>query len=480
MSMTPTAYFWSWTTSFTIRTLSKRELCFFLLTSRHIKRMISHPVWRNEPAERTVSNQVGEQVEPQLPESINATLSRKGKSITFPKKGILGQSAAARGRTINGTIGIALDEQGQPMFLDGLAPMVDLPVTDVFPYASSFGKPELRHRWLQMILEKNSKLSAHQLSQPVVTNALTHGLSVAGSLFLDPGDPLVLADRFWGNYKLIFQHTYDAELKTYPTFDGDGFNVAGLLTTAQACPGNKVVLLLNFPNNPTGYTCTAAEANEIRESLVALAESGRDVVVLIDDAYFGLVYEDGVMKDSIFAWLADAHERLLAVKIDGSTKEDFAWGYRVGFLTFAFKGASASQLAILEDKAAATVRATISNASHVGQSLMLAAYNHPDYPKWKDSAYQQLWRRYETVRAVFRDHPEYAESFQPQPFNSGYFLCVKPIGIDAESVRVKLLEDFDAGVIAAGDLIRIAYSSVPCDDLPKLFQSIHLAIGSLA
>ncbi|MEE2756621.1 MAG: aminotransferase class I/II-fold pyridoxal phosphate-dependent enzyme [Myxococcota bacterium] len=427
-----------------------------------------------------MSNHLETQMEPKLPEPIAGTLSRKGRSITFPKKGILGQSAAARGRKINGTIGIALDEQGQPMFLDGLAPMVDLPVTDMFPYASSFGKPELRQRWLQMILDKNPKLNEDQLSQPVVTNALTHGLSVAGSLFLDPGDQLILADRFWGNYKLIFQHTYDAELETFPTFDGAGFNTAGMLATAQSCPGKKVVLLLNFPNNPTGYTCTVEEAKAIRDALISLADSGREVVVLIDDAYFGLVYEDGIMKDSIFSWLADAHERLLAVKIDGATKEDFAWGYRVGFLTFAFKGATTSQLAILEDKAAATVRATISNASHLGQSLMLAAYNHADYPSWKDRAYQQLKCRYDTVRRVFRDHPEYAASFIPQPFNSGYFLCVKPIGVDSESVRLRLLDQYDVGVIAAGDLIRVAYSSVPSADLPDLFESIHLAIRSLA
>ena len=303
-----------------------------------------------------MSNDVNKQSETQLPEGIYGTLSLKGRRIEFPKKGILGQSAAARGRRINGTIGIALDEQGEPMFLDGLAPMVDLPVRDVFPYASSFGKPELRQRWLEMLLEKNSKLRAEQLSQPVVTNALTHGLSVAASLFLDPGDSLVLADRFWGNYKLIFQHVYDAVFRTYPTFEGGGFNIEGLVSTAQSCPGKKVVVLLNFPNNPTGYTCTVDEAGEIKKALTAIAESGRDVVVLIDDAYFGLVYEDGVMQDSIFAWLADAHERLLAVKIDGPTKEDFAWGYRVGFLTFAFKDATQSQLDILADKAAATVR----------------------------------------------------------------------------------------------------------------------------
>ena len=57
---------------------------------------------------------------------------------------------------------------------------------------------------------------------------------------------------------------------------------------------------------------------------------------------------------------------------------------------------------------------------------------------------------------------------------------MKPIGIDSESVRLRLLDQYDVGVIAAGDLIRVAYSSVPSADLPDLFESIHLVIRSLA
>ena len=48
---------------------------------------------------------------------------------------------------------------------------------------------------------------------------------------------------------------------------------------------------------------------------------------------FGLVYENGIFKESLFSKLADLHENVLAVKVDGATKEDYAWGFRVGFIT---------------------------------------------------------------------------------------------------------------------------------------------------
>ena len=72
-----------------------------------------------------------------LPERIRALLSKKGREIFFPSKGILGQSAEAKGKRINATIGIALEDDGSPMRLPGLAEQVDVAPADVFPYAPS-------------------------------------------------------------------------------------------------------------------------------------------------------------------------------------------------------------------------------------------------------------------------------------------------------------------------------------------------------
>jgi aspartate/methionine/tyrosine aminotransferase len=121
------------------------------------------------------------------------------------------------------------------------------------------------------------------------------------------------------------------------------------------------------------------------------AEKGSRVLVLADDAYFGLVYEDDVARESVFARLADAHENLLAVKIDGATKEDYVWGFRVGFLTYACKGITPAVCAALEAKTGGAVRGSISNASHLSQTPR--RFSAPDYDdvKRKNSIRQ---RRY--------------------------------------------------------------------------------------
>lgn len=426
-------------------------------------------------------NPLAQEANDALPDRVLRMLSAKGRGAYFPSRGILGQSAEARGAEINATIGIALADDGSPMHLPGLQKVIDIEPRDAFPYAPSYGKPALRDEWRALMEQKNPSLQGLSTSRPVVTNALTHGLAVAGTMFLDPGDVVLMPDRFWGNYRLVFEHGCGGRIETYPTFDGAGYNVAALRAALDAAGPGKRIVSLNFPNNPTGYTCTFEEAAEIRDVLVEAAEAGADIVALIDDAYFGLVYEDGILTESIFAMLADAHPGILAVKIDGATKEDFAWGYRVGFLTYAFKGSTPDGLKALEDKTAGIVRGSISNAAHLSQSMLLAAYQSPDYPTWKSDAFQVLEARYQTVRRVLAEHPEYGSRFTALPFNSGYFLCVRPTGADVEpeAVRRRLLEQYGTGLIATGDVLRIAFSSTPDADIPKLFANLAQAIDDL-
>ena len=121
---------------------------------------------------------------------IHDLLSEKGKRIFFPKKGLVRQGQDAKGKDINATIGMAIEDDTTPMRLQSIAQCMDLAPEEAFPYAPSFGIPELRQRWQQLIREKNPSING-TISLPVVTCGLTHGLSVVGFLFLDPGDRLL-------------------------------------------------------------------------------------------------------------------------------------------------------------------------------------------------------------------------------------------------------------------------------------------------
>jgi aspartate/methionine/tyrosine aminotransferase len=404
--------------------------------------------------------------------------SRRGKAIYFPSKGILGQSAEAKGTRINATIGTAFEEDGSPLALECLEETLNLP-SQSFLYAPSFGMPKLRDEWAKRMTVKNPGLCGKPFSKPVVTAALTHGLSVAGYLFLDEGDEVILADLFWDNYELVLAEAYGAKLKFHNTFLRGGYDVEALRATLATGPVGKKVVLLNFPNNPTGYTVTEREAEAICRVLAESAQAGNRLVVIIDDAYFGLVYEAGIIRESLFSRLADLHPNLLAVKLDGPTKEDYVWGFRVGFITFACQGVTPAQLTALENKAAGAVRGSISNAPSISQEILLKGYTHPEYTNQKIRKFDILQKRYLKIRDLLATHPEYAQSFTALPFNSGYFMCVKPVGVEAEAVRRELLAHHGTGVIVLSGLIRLAFSSVPLDALETLFANVHTAVQSL-
>ncbi|MDO5577601.1 MAG: aminotransferase class I/II-fold pyridoxal phosphate-dependent enzyme, partial [Fibrobacter sp.] len=345
-----------------------------------------------------------------------------------------------------------------------------------FSYASSYGRPEIRTAWKNVLYKKNPSLVNEQFSTPVVTSALTHGLSMAGYLFVNENDTIISPDYHWENYDLIFSHAYNGVIKTFPLFTSEnGFNVRGLEEKLAEGEIGKKIIILNFPNNPTGYTVTNTEAQQIKNVLVESANRGNEILVFIDDAYFGLVFEKDILKESMFSLLANAHEKILAVKLDGPTKEDYVWGFRVGFITFGVANGSENLYHALESKLAGAIRGNISNASNIAQSLLLSAYFNKNYENEKKEKYQILQKRYQKIREIINSHPEYNQYFTPYPFNSGYFMCVKLIDINSERIRKLLLDKYSTGVITQGDIVRIAFSSLPYNTIEKLFQNLYCA-----
>jgi len=419
-----------------------------------------------------------------LAKDLNATLgdaegflSAAGKRMYFPYGGILGQGAEAKKCDVNATIGMAFEEDGTPLVMPCFAQSTNLD-KKAFLYAGSFGLPALREQWKALELVKNPSLKGVAFSIPVVTNALTHGLRIAAELFADSKDELVVPDLYWDNYELIFQEAVGCKVRHFNTFKKGAFDAAAL-KAALLAPGAKKLVILNFPNNPTGYTATLDDAKKIVAAVKAAAKAGKKVVVILDDAYFGLVYEPGIHEESLFAEFAKLDRNVLAVKLDGTTKEDYVWGLRVGFISFAFKGATAEQLKALEAKAAGNVRSCISNASSIGQHMAIAAFADKGYAKQKKAKYAVLKARYVEIRKILAQHPEYAASFEAMPFNSGYFMCVKPIGVEAEQVRKHLIAKYSTGTIVLSGLIRLAFSTIPKAKLAQLFANVHAAVQDL-
>ena len=270
-------------------------------------------------------------------------------------------------------------------------------------------------------------------------------------------------------------------MREFTFFDANGaFDRTAFAEGARAAASNgKLTVILNFPNNPAGFTPNAGDVTFIRDTLVQLADS-IPVTIISDDAYFGLFYDDDAYTQSLFTQMANAHPNILAIKVDGATKEDFVWGFRIGFVTVAFQGMTAEHAAAVEQKLTGAIRSMVSNSSMLSQSLLLRAIAHPEYEKQKRAAFELLEGRFRTLQDILaaKKRDGRAPQLQPLPCNSGYFMSFRCNGLSAEALRVKLLESGVGTISVKDQFLRIAFAGVDREKLPELFEDVFTAAES--
>ncbi len=409
-------------------------------------------------------------------------LSDYGRRMYFPKL-IVAQSAEAKqkAKLYNATIGMATSG-GQAIELDSMSTLLpQLKPAEAVNYAPTGGDPALVELWKKDIVKKNPAVDPEKISTPIVTSGLTNGLSLVMELFVNKGETVVVPDMFWGNYRLMIEERREASVAAFPFYTEDKkLNVAGFAEAIKKNSiNNKAVAVVNFPNNPTGYSPTKTEAEELKNALIGIAEEGYKLLVITDDAYFGLFFEEDTYKHSLFNELYNAHENILAVKVDGATKEHFVWGFRVGFVTFGSKGMSSEEYKVLETKLSGSIRASISNCSRPSQSLLLKAMQNPNYSAEKAEYEKEIKKRYTAIKKLLKEKGD-NPVLEPLPFNSGYFMSYKMKNGSAEALRRKLLDEYGIGTISIQDkFLRVAFSSVDLENIPDCFSKIYEAASEL-
>ncbi|MFA6855950.1 MAG: aminotransferase class I/II-fold pyridoxal phosphate-dependent enzyme [Treponema sp.] len=404
-----------------------------------------------------------------------ALFSDMGIRMYFPK-GIIAQSNDAKkaATKANGTIGMTVIN-GTPAILPSIqknAPA--LKAGELVAYEPTAGNPELRKIWQEKMLQKNPLLSDKKISLPVVVPGLTAGISYIADLFFDDKKPLLTSDPAWDNYELVVEARRGAEFHQFQMFKDGKFNISGLekAVKQEAKKYGSVRLLLNFPQNPSGYSPTHEEVLEVCRIIRETADTGARLLILSDDAYFGLDYEETIEKQSLFAYLADIHENVLAVKADGPTKEDFAWGFRCGFLTFGCKGFTDAQYDALIKKLMGVIRSSVSCSSTPSQTMLLHAFNDPAHEEQKSFFRKLLETRYRAVRKFISTHK--SSVIEPLPFNSGYFMSFHVRSINAEDLRKKLLTEKGIGTISIDKCtLRVAFSSIDEDKIESVYSEIY-------
>ncbi|MCB1036909.1 MAG: aminotransferase class I/II-fold pyridoxal phosphate-dependent enzyme, partial [Acidobacteria bacterium] len=412
--------------------------------------------------------------------SLARALSPLGRRMFLPA-GIPVQAQEAKGCAFNGTIGLITDGHGHALPLPSMAAALALDEADVTPaflYSPVTGLPELRRRWRQWQrkdLPAGSE-SSHPSSLPAVTCGLSHSLSILADLFAGEGKAVIIPAPYWGNYNHVFGTRTGSRQISAPAFREGVFNHRIFEEAAEADPrlqpGEPVLAILNLPSNPGGYSLTDEEREKVRDSLLRLAEQ-RPVVVICDDAYAGLVFEEEISPRSMFWDLIGLHENLVPIKVDGATKEFSLFGGRVGFLTFPFAPESGAAEA-LNSKIGGFIRSTVGSPVALSQTVLLQGLRQEGIAYEVEAIRQRLARRYQVLKGLTADLDR--DLLDPQPFNSGCFTLLElgpGVGVNAETVRRHLLEHHSTGLISVGErYIRIAHCSVAADMLEELVGNL--------
>jgi aspartate aminotransferase len=160
--------------------------------------------------------------------------------------------------------------------------------------------------------------------QIAVTSSGVSALMVAAQFLVAPGDRVVTVTPLWPNAveipKVIGGRVTCVSLEVQ---DGRWMLPLEKLLEALA-PGTRM-LILNSPNNPTGWTIQPAEQRAILDHC-----RRHGIWILADDVYERLVYVDGMKSAPSFLTLAEDHDRLIVV--NSFSKAWSMTGWRLGWM----------------------------------------------------------------------------------------------------------------------------------------------------
>ena len=442
--------------------------------------------------------------------------SELGKRIYLPQGVFHWSGRAKKEAEIMGTLGSAFGfeedfiEGGAPewvpLYLEEIKNYTKLNVNEVVTYSKISGLAELKQNWKKWIIKKSGynidfgqdKLNKleNYVTTPVVTTGITNGIFLCCSLFLNPGDYIISPNKRWGNYDNIVEKLIGAKIKSFDFLSGDNFNTTGMKNAIYEISKvqEKIVLILGFPNNPTGYIPNQEELDELIATLIEAQKTiSKPIIVLVDDAYEPYVFSNKVINRSIFYALHELEEDIIPIKLDGITKELLLYGGRIGFITIGLKPhwvKNEQELTTLkselDNKLSGLIRATISNSNHFYQSLVLKLFDDIGMDgliQKREKVINLLKERYESINAEFGKIKN--ENISVDSNAGGFFIFVNlnPDVIKANDFADHLLKKYKVGVIPIEKQhdningIRIAYCSIDIKKIPEFVSRIDQALN---
>ena len=187
-------------------------------------------------------------------------------------------------------------------------------------YTSNLGLLSLR-REIGKYIKKEFDVSYNPESEIIVTVGVSEALDIAFRALLNPGDEVIYHEPCYVSYSPSIAMAYGVAVAA-PTHLEDDFALKAEEVEKRITDKTRVVML-NFPNNPTG----AIESAEELEKIAALCVK-HDLIVITDEIYRELRYEGAKEHVSILSF-PGIRER--CILLHGFSKAYAMTGFRLGY-----------------------------------------------------------------------------------------------------------------------------------------------------
>ncbi len=185
-------------------------------------------------------------------------------------------------------------------------------------YTSNSGLLELREA-IAADLEHTYNVKYNPRNEILVTVGVSEALDLAMRALLQPGDEVLIPEPSYVSYAPCT--TLAGGVPVFmPTSIENGFRISAEQVQKSITPRTKL-LLLCYPNNPTGAVMDRRELQKIAEVAVE-----NDLVVISDEIYDRLTYLE---RHTCMASLPGMRER--TVLLNGFSKAYAMTGWRVGY-----------------------------------------------------------------------------------------------------------------------------------------------------
>lgn len=325
-------------------------------------------------------------------------------------------------------------------------------------YSSNAGFIELRTE-IAKYLHRRFNLSYNPVDEIIVTVGGSEGIDIALRALVGPGDEVIVPEPSFVAYKGCTAFT-GATAKVLNLKEEDKFKLTPEALEAAITPKTKVVII-PFPNNPTGAIMTRDELAGIVEVL-----KDKNIIAISDEIYSELCYGEKHVSIASFPEMKDK-----TLVINGFSKSYAMTGWRLGYIC--------------------GHRVLIDAMKKIHQYALMCSPTTAQYAaiealKNGDNSVEEMCKEYNRRRRVLVDGFRKMGLNCFEPLGAFYiFPSIKSIGITSDEFCEQLLINEKVLVVpgnAFGDcgegFIRVCYAS-SLDDIMEALKRIERFVNKI-